>query len=93
MITIADFTHHFVVILQNMNTDETRFSRGDAMFESVLYQRDKDKRGNERLTVGLNIEFSNHLHVGGQTDAHQFDVIADKIDLLTERNVCLLVII
>ena len=27
------------------------------------------------MTVGLNIEFSNHLHVGGQTDAHQFDVI------------------
>lgn len=63
------------------------------MLESVLYQRDKDKRGDECLTVGLDIEFGNHLHIGRQADAHQFDVIADKIDLLTERNVRLLVII
>ena len=60
-------------------------SVGRCQLESILYQRDKDKRGNEHLTVGLNIEFSNHLNVGGQTDAHQFDIIADKIDLLTER--------
>ena len=38
MITVANFANHFLIILRKMNTDETRFSRGDAMLESILNQ-------------------------------------------------------
>ena len=38
MITVANFANHLLIILRKMNTDEARFSRGDAMLESILYQ-------------------------------------------------------
>ena len=76
-----------------VDTDKAGLGGGDAMLEGILYEGNKDERSYFRTAVRSDVYLCFHTDVGGETDAHQFDVIADKIDLLTERNVCLLVII
>lgn len=76
-----------------MNVDKARLGGGDAVLESILDERDKDKGGDERPAVGRDIELGGHADVGGEPDAHEFDVIADEVHFFAEGDVGLLVVI
>ena len=76
-----------------MDMDKTPFRRRYAMLEGIFDQRNKDKRCDKSLTVRLNIDLRSHLYIGGQTDAHQFDIVADKVSLFAQRDIGLLIII
>ena len=72
-----------------MDMDETPFCRRYTVFESIFDQGDKDQRCDKRLTVRLDVDLRCHLYIGGQTDAHQFDIVADKVSLLAQRDISL----
>lgn len=76
-----------------MDMDETPFCRRYTVFESIFDQGDKDQRCDKRLTVRLDVDLRCHLYIGGQTDAHQLDIVADKVSLLAQRDISLLIII
>ena len=76
-----------------MDVDKTGLGGRDAMFEGILYEGDENERGYFRTTIGTNIYLCLYSYICGEADAHQFNVISDKINLFTERNVRLLVII
>ena len=64
-----------------MDMDKTPFRRRYTVLEGILDQRDKDKRCDKSPTVRQYINLRSHLYIGRQADAHQFDIVADKVSL------------
>ena len=63
------------------------------MFEGILYEGDENEWGNLRAAVGADIDLCLYGYVGGKTDTHQFDVVADEIHLFAQCDVILLIVV
>ncbi len=76
-----------------VDTDKAGLSGGDAMLEGILYEGNKDERSYFRTAVRSDVYLCFHTDVGGETDAHQFDVVADEVHLLVQGDEVLLIVI
>ena len=74
--------------LRTMGTDvdmDKRFlGRANAMLESILYQRDENHRSHLYATRRL-LGVEENLYGFWQSDAHQLDIVFQKLYLLLER--------
>lgn len=76
-----------------MNADKAGLSRGDTMFEGILYEGDENEWSYFRTAIGTDIDLGLYGHVGGKTDTHQLDIVADEIHFFAQGNEILLVIV
>lgn len=93
MIAVGYFTAYFSGTFAEMDMDKAGFGRGDAMLEGILYEGDEDERGYFGRAVGAYVYLGFHGDVGRQTDAHQFDVVADEIHFFAQGDEVLLIIV
>ena len=93
MVTVADFASHLSGTFAEVNTDEARFGRGDAVLEGILYEGDEDERSYFRAAVRSDVDLCFDGDIGGQTDTHQFDVVADEVHLFVKGDETLLIVI
>ena len=63
------------------------------MLEGILYEGNKDERSYFSTAVWSDVYLCFHTDVGGETDAHQFDVVADEVHLLVQGDEVLLIVI
>ena len=63
------------------------------MLEGILYEGNKDERSYFSTAVRSDVYLCFHTDVGGETDAHQFDVVADEVHLLVQGDEVLLIVI
>ena len=82
MVAVGYFTAHLTGTFAEMDADKAGLSRGDAMFEGILYEGNKDERSYFGTAVRSDVYLRFHTDVGGEADAHQFDVVADEVHLL-----------
>lgn len=76
-----------------MNADKAGLSRGDTMFEGILYEGDENEWSYFRTAIGTDIDLGLYGHVGGKTDTHQLDIVADEIHFFAKATKFLLVIV
>lgn len=62
------------------------------MFERILDQRN-EQQWCDRVPVRLFGQIDGRFHAIGQAQLHQFDVVADELNFLFERNVVLVVLV
>jgi len=93
MITVGYFAMYLSGAFTEVDTDKAGLSGGDAMLEGILYEGNKDERSYFRTAVRSDVYLCFHTDVGGETDAHQFDVVADEVHLLVQGDEVLLIVI
>src|SRR5699024_1575501 len=84
MIAVGYFAMYLSGAFTEVNTDKAGLGVGDAMLEGILYEGNKDERSYFRTAVRSDVYLCFHTDVGGETDAHQFDVVADEVHLLVQ---------
>lgn len=93
MIAVGYFAMYLSGAFTEVDTDKAGLSGGDAMLEGILYEGNKDERSYFRTAVRSDVYLCFHTDVGGETDAHQFDVVADEVHLLVQGDEVLLIVI
>ena len=93
MVAVGYFTAHLTGTFAEMDADKAGLSRGDAMFEGILYEGDENEWGYFRTAIGTDIDLGLYGHVGGKTDTHQLDIVADEVHFFAQGNKVLLVIV
>ena len=63
------------------------------MFEGIFNEGDEDERSYFGTVSRTDVEVSFHCNVGGQADAHQGNVVADKVHFFVEWHYVLLVVV
>ena len=82
MVTVGYFTVYLSGAFTEVDTDKAGLGGGDAMLEGILYEGNKDERSYFGTAVRSDVYLRFHTDVGGEADAHQFDVVADEVHLL-----------
>jgi len=93
MIAVGYFAMYLSGAFTEVDTDKAGFGGGDAMLEGILYEGNKDERSYFSTAVRSDVYLCFHTDVGGETDAHQFDVVADEVHLLVQGDEVLLIVI
>ena len=93
MIAVGYFAMYLSGAFTEVDTDKAGLGGGDAMLEGILYEGNKDERSYFSTAVWSDVYLCFHTDVGGETDAHQFDVVADEVHLLVQGDEVLLIVI
>lgn len=57
MVAVGYFTAHLTGTFAEMDADKAGLSRGDAMFEGILYEGDENEWGYFRTAIGTDIDW------------------------------------
>ena len=85
MVAVGYFTTDTIVCLAETYSDVAGLCGRNAMLERIFDKGDKDERGNFGTVFRADVEVGFHCNVGRQADAHQGNVVADKVHFFVER--------